>query len=450
MGGEARGVRVLLVLLLLCVPVWARPSTQETFDRWVAQDRLKVAHVGFLLVRLADGKVLASHDADRLFVPASTAKVMTAQAVVARGGLAETLKTRVWRLRRADAEYWADAGLEPPTAEGEVLFVEGGRNPELAAKDLADVADQLQQRGVQRVSRLIVKTRRDRLGRGWAWDDTTDDYSAVIADLTVDRGVAQVKVTPTTPGAPPSLQVPRGVDVTNQAVTSTNDAWHLLRLPGVAGTILWGEVPTGQEFTFDLAVAEPESFAAHILAGALRGRGVPVDEVIVRDGLAYSTSDWAPLVEHQSRPIEAILREALARSDNLAMELLNHPTAQAPPTARLVDGSGLSRYNLLSPRHLVEALQSSAKLRDLMPLAGVEGTLKNRLKGLAYRQVRAKTGTVSTVSGLAGTLFPDEPEKACVFALLTNGFTGPGRELKQAEDVLIEDLVHQLAYPYLP
>ncbi len=444
---------MLLLVLLLCAPAWARPSVQDTFDRWLAQDRLKAAHVGFLLVRVSDGKVLASHDADRLFVPASTAKVMTARAVVAAGKLPELLTTRVWRLQ-VDADFWRRSQLPPPEGEGEVLFLAGGGDPELSAQGLADLAEQLRQKGVQRVSRLLVQTQQERLGRGWAWDDATDDYSAVIADLTVDRGVATIHVTPTTAGEPPVVQIPAGVELVNQLYTSTHDDWNFVRLPGLAGTVLRGEVPQGKPFALDLAVAEPERFAAHTLGRALQGRGIPVGEIVTLP-TALSTSAWEPLAEHQSRPVEAILREALARSDNLAMELLiRHATGQpaplSPPTARLVDGSGLSRYNLLSPRHLVEALQSSAKLRDLMPLAGVEGTLKNRLKGLAYRQVRAKTGTVSTVSGLAGTLFPDEPEKACVFALLTNGFTGPGRELKQAEDVLIEDLVHQLAYPYLP
>jgi len=452
---------LLLLLLLLCAPVWARPSVQEVFAGWLAQDRLRNAHVGFLLVRLADGKVLASHDPDKLFVPASTAKVMTAKAVLDAGEL-KPLRTSVW-LHKDRLILWGEG------------------DPELTSADLQQMAETVSRREFTQISKLsvgsIYSAPLNPLGRGWAWDDAVDDYSAVISGLTVDRGTASVTMDPREHlGDRPAVTSLEPLAVWARADAFKGEAnYGFARVPGRAGTVLWGLVDMVKPTEAVVTLSEPDLAAGRLLVAKLAERGVSVGEVDRMDeemqiqwDHATVREEVAPeekpavwdlvrgelLAEHLSRPIEAILREALARSDNLAMELLirvatGKPAPPSPPTARLVDGSGLSRYNLLSPRHLVEALQSSARLRDLMPLAGVEGTLKNRLKGLAYRQVRAKTGTVSTVSGLAGTLFPDEPDKACVFALLTNGFTGPGKELKQAEDVLIEELVRQLAYPYV-
>ena len=81
-----------------------------------------------------------------------------------------------------------------------------------------------------------------------------------------------------------------------------------------------------------------------------------------------------------------------------------------PPAHRFVDGSGLSRYNLLNAELLTQLLVPIYRNFELMPeflaslpIAGVDGTLGNRMQGISAEKVlRAKTGTLSGVSALAG------------------------------------------------
>ena len=149
-------------------------------------------------------------------------------------------------------------------------------------------------------------------------------------------------------------------------------------------------------------------------------------------------------VTHASRPVSEVLRQGLADSDNLVLESLYRRFGSRRPRAwkegyRVVDGSGLSRYNLVSPEALVKALRSLPEVAALLPLAGQEGTMKRRFLGTPLQgQLRAKTGTMSGVSGLVGEL------KGYTFALLLSGYTGPSAPFKKAEEELLVDVFRQL------
>jgi serine-type D-Ala-D-Ala carboxypeptidase/endopeptidase (penicillin-binding protein 4) len=92
---------------------------------------------------------------------------------------------------------------------------------------------------------------------------------------------------------------------------------------------------------------------------------------------------------------------------------------------RIVDGSGLSRYDRLTARALAALLISAwsdAEIKDpfvaSLPVAGVSGTLEDRMKRLpAYGNVRAKTGTTDTSSSLSGYV-----RTRYVFSILQNGY----------------------------
>ena len=119
-------------------------------------------------------------------------------------------------------------------------------------------------------------------------------------------------------------------------------------------------------------------------------------------------------------------------------------------TVRLVDGSGLSRYNLVSTEVLVRVLAymrthpdpevQRAFLRSL-PVGGRDGTLQYRFRRAASARgnVRAKTGTLSNNSGLAGyvTSFEGTP---FAFALIANNHVGSTRPLRTLQDQIVNML----------
>ena len=111
---------------------------------------------------------------------------------------------------------------------------------------------------------------------------------------------------------------------------------------------------------------------------------------------------------------------------------------------RLRDGSGLSRNNLITPRTLVSTLRamSDAKGNDVflasLPVAGVSGTLKNRMRDSNARgTVRAKTGTLKGVRALSGYI--DHPEYGkLAFSIITNQpISKPAKPIVEAIDEIV-------------
>jgi D-alanyl-D-alanine carboxypeptidase/D-alanyl-D-alanine-endopeptidase (penicillin-binding protein 4) len=95
----------------------------------------------------------------------------------------------------------------------------------------------------------------------------------------------------------------------------------------------------------------------------------------------------------------------------------------------LVDGSGLARQDLVSAESTVELLTYMSRhryaqvFRDALPVAGVDGTLRNRFKNTpAANNLRAKTGTLANVSSLSGYLTTAAGERL-VFSMMVNHYT---------------------------
>jgi len=110
---------------------------------------------------------------------------------------------------------------------------------------------------------------------------------------------------------------------------------------------------------------------------------------------------------------------------------------------RWVDGSGLSRYNLLSPRSIVWVLKSLSKkipmkrLLDLFPAGGQSGSLKNWYGGQERPYVFAKTGSLSGVYCLSGYL-RTKKGKLLVISFMHNNFRGSAQKYKEGMTPVLE------------
>ena len=116
----------------------------------------------------------------------------------------------------------------------------------------------------------------------------------------------------------------------------------------------------------------------------------------------------------------------------------------------IMDGSGLSRYNAITPHHLLEALLwikkhfcYASEFCASLPISGVDGTLYERMNDPSLKgKIRAKTGTMTGVSSLAGYIMTEEGNEL-VFSIMLNGFTKDDQNYKeQIEDRLCSLLVN--------
>jgi D-alanyl-D-alanine carboxypeptidase/D-alanyl-D-alanine-endopeptidase (penicillin-binding protein 4) len=202
-----------------------------------------------------------------------------------------------------------------------------------------------------------------------------------------------------------------------------------------------------------------------VFAGVLEARGIRV-----MGGVSTSSAPLPPgarvLAAHDGPSMAEMVRVVNKESQNLHAEMLlrlvglkakgegsvekGHEAVAdflerlGVPDAGwgLADGSGLSGFDLLTPRGLVTLLAAmdrhpqAAAFRDSLPVAGVDGTLEKRMKGTpAEGRVLAKTGTTRLARALAGYVTTVRGERLA-FAIVVNNHEGKGREAVAAIDAI--------------
>lgn len=199
------------------------------------------------------------------------------------------------------------------------------------------------------------------------------------------------------------------------------------------------------------ASATPAATAASTFAQQLRAQGITVTGAVARTTAASTAQQVAAV---QSLPLATLVQQTLLHSDNTAAEVLLRQAALASgqpgsftggvataqqrltklglwaPSAHLVDGSGLSRADRVTPTMLCGAIRVAstsagiAPLLDGLPVAGITGTLTDRffLPATAGGRgvVHVKTGTLSHVSTFAGWTLTRSGHPL-VFSFMVNG-----------------------------
>lgn len=380
----------------------------------IAQD----FELSYSLVRVRDGAILDSSQAEVPRTPASTLKVVTAVASKEVLGLEHRFFT----------EVRTDAKLRRGRLYGD-LILSGSADPELNTDVWEQMATALLETGVRSVrGDLIVDPgpyAEPLYGSGWAWDDTGSWYSPEITGLSVNSGLMELD-----PGELPTWVNHSSPDSKSSSASMT---------PGYPGVNVVGKIPG------KVAAVRAPLRAGELFRRALASRGIRIRGAII----VKRVEGGRILVRHQSRTLKEILTRALAKSDNLAMELmwraadLHKPQCMKQQKFRQTDGSGLSRYNLITASQFTNLLLTEPWLKEVLPSAG-EGTLKKRFRSYHGKPVLlAKTGSMSNVSGLVGYLFPGT-ERECVFSILINSHLGTYAERKALEDSLVESWVKML------
>jgi len=496
---------VLLASLLLAPKAQAQPAapvpiaawqlsaaTRARLDEILASPQVSGARVG-LEVRLlgrasspaqfpsaplpSGPSTLYERDGGKRFLPASNVKMFTVASALKYLGAGFRVSTRVLASGKRQGVVW----------RGD-LFLVGGGDPTLTTRDLGELARALYKRGIRRVqgriigdgSALRAETFGGRYPDTWAMDDALWYYGAPISALAIDRNQIDISLAPTQLGQAPRLSTsaPADFPILNRALTVAAKQPQGISIERADSTSvlsntlsIGGRLAVGERYSDGVAVPDPPRRAAWLLKRALFSLGVPVS------GAAQSGAAGArhvvELARHDSPALSAMAAFCLKPSDNLSAEMLLRLTAlhaSDPPRAgteerahsllrawlgtisphlsdaRFVDGSGLGRYNLLSPRLCADLLQGvenlpSAEARafwDALPIAGVDGTLRRRMKTtLAQGNARAKTGSFSIASSLSGYVTTRDGFRLAASFLSSFGST---EEMRKLQDQVFQSL----------
>lgn len=478
-------------------------STDDELARLIDQaidtSDFSSARWGVCVLSLDDGRVLYARHADRLFTPASNMKVYTTAVALEMLGPDYRWRTSVYAAAPADAEGTIKGDL---TLYGRGAPDLTSRSRKQAPASLAQLADDLYQRGVRQVRGNIVGDesyfRGEPLGDGWQWNDVQWYFGAEPSALSIDDNEVDVEIKPSTDAnAPPvarlsseaaDLQLTSDIATVKPARQLTVGIHRGLSDNKVH---VWGEFPEGSKgFGARLSIHDPASLAATLFISALRARGITVNgEARTRDFRAPQSQRFNPLQATElafllSGPLAEITRTTNKESINLNAELIlrtlgreqgelapetdPHPTHErgddeaglavirlwldragiGTKGLALHDGSGLSRLDLVTPETTVRLLQAVTKgaaasiFRDSLPVAGVDGTLRGRLR-LYKDRVFAKTGALTYDNSLSGFLTTSEGANLA-FSIMCNDQTG------RASSIHLIDKIVEILAEYAP
>ncbi|MDR1990580.1 MAG: D-alanyl-D-alanine carboxypeptidase/D-alanyl-D-alanine-endopeptidase [Acidobacteriaceae bacterium] len=436
-------------------------ALQQNIAAILASPAAEQASIGIEVRSLQRGDRLVSVNEQKLLMPASAEKIVTLAVAAERLGWDYEFKT----------DAFAIGAIANGTLTGNLLVV-GGGDPTLdnwdgiADRAFAQFAQQLREHGISTIHGDIVGDgslfdKRQSLGSGWAWDDLASSYATAVSGLQFNQNTAQLAITPgAQAGAPVRIDLLPSyapVEFRNRATTAATRGVPLTLRAGerspvvdVSGALL----RRAPREVHNVSVTNAPLYFARALRASLTQNGITIT------GSAVDANDLpAPLDRANALPLGPIFttrlddmaRTMMKRSQNLYAESLLRTVAVTSGTTTtnpaavigtalngwgipsshflIVDGSGLSRYDLITPAAVVDVLThvyQEESLREpfmeTLPVAGVDGTLQRRFVGTAAAgNVHAKTGTFSNARGIAGYVWTKESEPL-VFTIFTNNY----------------------------
>lgn len=456
-------------------------TLMKRVDALVNDEAFAHAHWGVMIKSLDTDDVWYAHNQDRMFMPASNNKIpstATALKVLGPDFKFETHVLTKGKIRNGvlegDLVVWSNG--DPTMYE---------KYTECSSCIFKAWADSLKALGIRRISGDIIGDDDAfddvRIGEGWAWDYLQVWYAAQFGALQFNENYVDVKIVPPATVDGEVVLIPNiessyftlvdDFEIVEEGYNRINiDRDFYSNVITLSGQLVAGSDTTERTPTID----NPTKFYVHVLKETLERCGITVDgdpidcdDIPDWEHVAHDQT-YRELANYYSVPLSEVARRLMKRSQNMYAETMPrvvswHETGLGsidmgreimdsvfvdfgiePGSWAYVDGSGLTRYDFISPQILVKILEGMYRsdLKDVwmnaLPVSGVDGTLRNRMKGTtADGKVHAKTGTISNVRGLSGYTTTASGENI-VFSFLVNGHLLSSKDTERITDSILE------------
>jgi D-alanyl-D-alanine carboxypeptidase/D-alanyl-D-alanine-endopeptidase (penicillin-binding protein 4) len=440
---------------------------------------LEGALAGVSIRSAKTGKMIYEHDGDLRLKPASNLKLLTAAAALSVLGENYTFSTSLL----------TDGQVVGNMIFGN-LFLKGKGDPTLLKEDFDHFAEELLQMGISSIHGDLIGDDswydNVRLSVDLPWSDEQTYYGAQISALTAspnkdyDAGSVMVEVLPGKKrgqqaqiSITPKTNYMKIVNKTNTVPSDGSKNIDIFREHGTNIIIIKGTIPVKSTKVKEwIAVSDPTNYALVLFKQSLEENGIAINGK-VRRGLVPTNANF--LKSHQSMPLSELLIPFMKLSNNVHAETLIKEMGKVKKgegswekglevleskliefgvnteTLLIRDGSGISHLNLIPANELTKLLFTiqtepwyNTFLHSL-PIAGekeklVGGTLRHRMNQPLMRgKVKAKTGTLTSVSTLSGYVETINGEEL-IFSVLLNNLIDEEKG-KELEDRIVEILV---------
>ena len=456
--------------------VFPQSSIREKLDKILSSSFFESTLAAVDVYDLTGKEIIYQKNNRYLLHPASNMKILTSAAGLVFLGPDYNFETT----------FYYKGDIDDGILDGD-LYVVGGFDPAFSIQDLDYFIDAIDSLGIKKIKGNIFAdvSRMDTMywGEGWMWDDDPSTDSPYLSSLNINYNSVEVFLLGTEPGRKAQIILnpySKYFNVYNEAVTVSPDEdnsysitrdWMNKKNTVVAkGKVKKGRMITGDEEPQSLNVFRPDLYFLTLFKETLQRKGIKVE--------GKSDNFWLPYdaiyLRTISRPFAEIIIPLDKKSINLIAEMVLYALAEKyygkPATAKngikvinnfisligmspekynLVDGSGLSHYNLVSAELILEVLKYMyysepvlyKVLVESFPIAGVDGTLAKRMNGTsAENNVKAKTGTITGVSALSGYI-TSRSGKLIAFSILIENFARGTSTARNFQDEICKILV---------
>ncbi len=435
------------------------------------------AQWGVVIQSLETGEYFYKRNEDKLFMPASNLKLFTTAAGLVLLGSDYKFKTNIF----------INGKIDGSVLKGD-LVIQGRGDPTISGrfyddniyKVYEDWADSLSKLGIDEITGNIIGDDNAfdevGLGAGWSWDYESEWFAAPSSAISFNDNVVNVYVSVNKENHLPQVSIEPStkyiiiLNKVNTVPTDSVTSINVYRDMGTNVVTVYGTIKQNSDTvkTF-VTVNNPTQYAMVVLKDVLKRKGIsidgyPIDVDDISQPLDYSK--MTRLFTQYSPPLKEIIKVINKNSENffseqllktIGLETKNFGSSENgiatenrlfremginPEGMNIVDGSGLSRLDLVTPRQIVTLLSYMYKNKDFvpyynsLPIAGVDGTLGDRMQNSkAQGNIRAKTGFLEGVRSLSGYAYTGDHEPVA-FSIIVNNFDVP---VKLAEN--IQDLV---------
>ena len=479
----------LFIFIFVAYSFAQQNESQLAIEKLSKDSNLTSASISFFAYDLKKEAVVASFDPKRCLVPASTTKLWSTATALEILGSSYVPKTEV---------YYTGEITKEGVLKGDII-IKGFGDLTLGSqyfRDRENMRDFFKEwmnyfpaNNIRFVEGNVIADA-SALGYfgvpdGWSWSDMGNYYGAFPSGLTIFDNMMELYFQ-TAAQSGGSTQItstnPHIEDFKIQNfVTSDNissDNAYVFAAPYSSSAFVTGTLPLNQsKFVVKAAIQNPELFFAQEFQRQLQAIGVGVSGLITGKKLLIDTSNDDVLARlsrpkkllftHYGDGIIQIINLINQRSINLYAEHLIHWIALEKSnfgdhktgmnvlrnywstkidlqSARITDGSGLSRSNSISAYHFVELLkymQKNTYFENSLPISAETGTLKNLCKDQKCSgRIKAKSGSIAGVKAYAGYAYSENGNKIA-FAIIINNYQCSSTELTKLLTPVLNTLV---------
>ncbi|HSP88916.1 MAG TPA: D-alanyl-D-alanine carboxypeptidase/D-alanyl-D-alanine-endopeptidase [Ignavibacteriaceae bacterium] len=450
-------------------------TIKEKIDNLLSNNFFESALASVDVYDLTDNKVVYQKNNKFLMHPASNMKVLTSSAGLFFLGPDYYFETTLY--------YKGE--IENEILNGDI-YVVGGFDPDFSMYDLDYFVEAIDSLGIKEINGNLYAdvSRMDSKfwGEGWMWDDDPSTDSPYLSSLNINLNSVDVFLLGTDVGEKAQVIInpySKYFDIFNETLTippGEDNSYYITRdwMDRKNTIMATGKIKrrthiSGEEEPVSMNVYRPDLYFLTLFKETLERKKIKVKGNLDNFWLPYD----AIHIKTFSRPFTEVIRRVNKVSSNLNAEMVLYAMAEKyygkpaiskngikvinnlismagmnPEKYRLVDGSGLSHYNLVSAELMVAVLKYMyleepelfKVLVESFPIAGVDGTLGKRMgESIAENRVRAKTGTISGVSALSGYI-NSKSGNVLVFSILMQNFVNNTSKARGFQDEICKIL----------